>query len=138
MCIRDRTVTGSSAEAGDDGEVGRGNRVSGLITPYRPMTMEAAAGKNPVSHVGKLYHVIANRIASRLVAEMPDAEAATCMLVSRIGAPIDQPALVDVRVATFPDDRVRARIHDCLLYTSDAADERSSVDLGGRRIIKKK
>ena len=31
-----------------------------------------------------------------------------------------------------------ARPHGCLLYTSDAADERSSVDLGGRRIIKKK
>src|SRR5678815_4764356 len=31
-----------------------------------------------------------------------------------------------------------APIWDCLLYTSDAADERSSVDLGGRRIIKKK
>ena len=30
------------------------------------------------------------------------------------------------------------RSHTCLLYTSDAADERSSVDLGGRRIIKKK
>ena len=30
------------------------------------------------------------------------------------------------------------RAHSCLLYTSDAADERSSVDLGGRRIIKKK
>ena len=30
------------------------------------------------------------------------------------------------------------RCKDCLLYTSDAADERSSVDLGGRRIIKKK
>ena len=30
------------------------------------------------------------------------------------------------------------RIKTCLLYTSDAADERSSVDLGGRRIIKKK
>ena len=29
-------------------------------------------------------------------------------------------------------------IYCCLLYTSDAADERSSVDLGGRRIIKKK
>ena len=29
-------------------------------------------------------------------------------------------------------------MHPCLLYTSDAADERSSVDLGGRRIIKKK
>ena len=38
--------------------------------------------------------------------------------------------------------RQRAEGHDhhypCLLYTSDAADERSSVDLGGRRIIKKK
>ena len=31
-----------------------------------------------------------------------------------------------------------ARYQGCLLYTSDAADERSSVDLGGRRIIKKK
>ena len=33
---------------------------------------------------------------------------------------------------------VAARHLACLLYTSDAADERSSVDLGGRRIIKKK
>src|SRR5678816_1624041 len=32
----------------------------------------------------------------------------------------------------------QTRWYDCLLYTSDAADERSSVDLGGRRIIKKK
>ena len=39
------------------------------------------------------------------------------------------------------EDKLLERIHwprDCLLYTSDAADERSSVDLGGRRIIKKK
>ena len=33
---------------------------------------------------------------------------------------------------------VMPKIRSCLLYTSDAADERSSVDLGGRRIIKKK
>ena len=33
---------------------------------------------------------------------------------------------------------IEAANHACLLYTSDAADERSSVDLGGRRIIKKK
>mgnify|MGYP003381642805 CR=1 FL=1 len=32
----------------------------------------------------------------------------------------------------------RGGVYPCLLYTSDAADERSSVDLGGRRIIKKK
>ena len=35
-------------------------------------------------------------------------------------------------------DALVERIKNCLLYTSDAADERSSVDLGGRRIIKKK
>ena len=35
-------------------------------------------------------------------------------------------------------DALIAQLKRCLLYTSDAADERSSVDLGGRRIIKKK
>ena len=36
-------------------------------------------------------------------------------------------------------DRLRlGQVRGCLLYTSDAADERSRVDLGGRRIIKKK
>src|SRR5262245_32215895 len=58
------TVTGTSAEAGDDGEVGRGNRVSGLITPYRAMALEAAAGKNPVNHIGKLYNLAAPRICA--------------------------------------------------------------------------
>ena len=41
--------------------------MSGLITPYRPMTLEAAAGKNPVSHVGKTYNLAAGRIARALV-----------------------------------------------------------------------
>ena len=36
------------------------------------------------------------------------------------------------------DSKHSGRNKACLLYTSDAADERSSVDLGGRRIIKKK
>jgi S-adenosylmethionine synthetase len=51
------TVTGTSAESGDDGQAGRGNRLGGLITPCRPMTLEAAAGKNVVSHVGKSYSI---------------------------------------------------------------------------------
>lgn len=90
------TVTGTSAEAGDDGEVGRGNRVGGLITPYRPMTLEAAAGKNPITHVGKLYNVVAQRIARRLVGEIPGVRDASCVLVSRIGQPVGDPHLVDV------------------------------------------
>ena len=39
---------------------------------------------------------------------------------------------------SFEDIRSPESLKPCLLYTSDAADERSSVDLGGRRIIKKK
>ena len=92
------TVTGTSAEAGDDGQVGRGNRVSGVITPGRPMTLEAAAGKNSVSHVGKLYSVAAGLIAEDVVAALPGVSAAECMLVSRIGSPIDEPQLVNVRL----------------------------------------
>jgi S-adenosylmethionine synthetase len=92
------TVTGTSAEAGDDGEVGRGNRVGGLITPGRPMTMEAAAGKNAITHVGKLHGVIARQIARDLVERVAAIAAADVLLVSRIGAPIDAPALAHVRL----------------------------------------
>jgi S-adenosylmethionine synthetase len=100
---RDRlylTVTGTSAEAGDDGQVGRGNRATGLITPHRPMSLEAVAGKNPVTHVGKLYNLVAQRVAAALVDELPGVRAAECYLVSRIGRPVDDPASADVRLAT--------------------------------------
>jgi S-adenosylmethionine synthetase len=92
------TVTGTSAESGDDGEVGRGNRINGLISFYRPMSMEAAAGKNPVSHVGKLYNLLAHRLAHALVEGIDGAETAYCYLLGQIGRPIDQPAVVDIRL----------------------------------------
>jgi S-adenosylmethionine synthetase len=92
------TVTGTSAEAGDDGQTGRGNRVGGLITPCRPMTLEAAAGKNVVSHVGKSYSIVAHQIASALVAKCPDIAEATCALVSRIGWPVETPQVVELQI----------------------------------------
>jgi len=104
------TVTGTSAEAGDDGEVGRGNRVSGLITPCRPMTMEAAAGKNPVSHVGKLYNLAAGCIAKR-TSELFGVRSSTCLLVSEVGRPVSDPALVDLCVQMPGESwRQRARL----------------------------
>jgi S-adenosylmethionine synthetase len=92
------TVTGTSAEAGDDGQTGRGNRVNGLITPHRPMTMESVAGKNPITHVGKLYNIAAGIIAQQIVDALPDAEGAECRMVSTIGCPIDDPQIVEVRL----------------------------------------
>lgn len=92
------TVTGTSAESGDDGEVGRGNRVNGLITPYRPMNMEAAAGKNPVTHIGKLYNIVAQQIADTLVTEIDGISDTYCYLLSQIGSPISQPKVIDIKV----------------------------------------
>jgi S-adenosylmethionine synthetase len=92
------TLTGTSAEMGDDGSVGRGNRVNGLITPMRPMTMEAAAGKNPVNHVGKIYSVLASEAAASIAKEHPDIEDITITLLSQIGKPIDQPKVASVSI----------------------------------------
>ena len=110
------TVTGSSAEAGDDGETGRGNRVCGLIATGRPTSLEATAGKNPASHTGKLYNVLAQDLAEEILREVPGTAAAECVLVSRIGAPIDRPALFHLRIAPAPGlalDDLAPRIGDC-------------------------
>jgi S-adenosylmethionine synthetase len=107
------TVTGTSAEGGDDGQVGRGNRVNGLITPCRPMSLEAAAGKNPVSHIGKLYNVAAHRIAASLVRDVPEIAEAHCLLLGCIGQSVDTPSVVDVAVRTRegqPVDTLRPKL----------------------------
>jgi len=92
------TVTGTAAESGDDGQVGRGNRVNGLITPYRPMSLEAAAGKNPISHVGKIYNTLAMNIAEKIIANISEVEDAYCYIVSQIGKPINEPQVVDIKL----------------------------------------
>lgn len=107
------TLTGTSAEAGDDGQVGRGNRFGGLITPYRPMSLEAAAGKNPAAHVGKTYHAIGSDITDRLLAET-DASEVTIRLLSSIGHPVTEPQAVHVETAgSVPEDIIRDVAHDC-------------------------
>ncbi len=109
------TVTGTSAEAGDDGQVGRGNRANGLITPYRPMTLEAAAGKNPVTHVGKLYNVVANLMAEALVEEINEVTTAYCYLVSQIGQPVARPQIIDVQLQMSenqPIEQFQGRIEE--------------------------
>lgn len=84
------TVTGTSWEMGDDGQVGRGNRSNGLITPCRPMSLEAVAGKNPISHVGKIYNLKAQEIADEINKHFSVKEVQV-ELVSQIGKPINDP-----------------------------------------------
>jgi S-adenosylmethionine synthetase len=104
------TVTGTSAEAGDDGQVGRGNRASGLITPYRPMTLEAVAGKNPVSHVGKVYSIMTHLIAQRIADAIPEVRQVYCYMVSQIGKPITDPQVVHVEVWGIPASRIASEV----------------------------
>lgn len=85
------TVTGTSAEHGDDGAVGRGNRKNGLITPNRVMSFEAIAGKNPVNHIGKIYNIVASWMANDIYESV--GKAVTVKIAGRIGEPIDMPLI---------------------------------------------
>ena len=92
------TVTGTSAEDADSGQVGRGNRVNGIIPLNRPVSSEAAAGKNPVSHVGKIYNVLSHRIANEIYVNVPDIKEVYVWLLSQIGEPIDKPKIAAAQV----------------------------------------
>lgn len=92
------TLTGTSAECGDDGAVGRGNRVNGVITPFQATSLEAACGKNPISHVGKIYNVLALRAARAIVEEVKQIKAATVYVLAQIGKPLDQPLLATAQL----------------------------------------
>jgi S-adenosylmethionine synthetase len=108
------TLTGTSAEAGDDGQVGRGNRFGGLITPYRPMSLEATAGKNPAAHVGKTYHAFAEDISEQIIAGTGATEA-TIRMLSSIGHPVTEPQMVHIEVAGDADEAAIAVIaKECL------------------------
>ncbi len=111
------TVLGTSAESGDSGQVGRGNRVNGLISLNRPFCSEAAAGKNPVSHVGKIYNFLTFRIAQRVCKEVKDLEEVYIWLLSKIGSPIDRPAIAAAQVLTEGNnciDKVKREINAVL------------------------
>ncbi|EMA24926.1 methionine adenosyltransferase [Haloarcula argentinensis] len=94
------TTTGTSAEQGDDGSVGRGNRANGLITPNRPMSMEATSGKNPVNHIGKIYNLLSTEIAQSVASEVDGIRQVQMRLLSQIGSPIDEPHVADATVIT--------------------------------------
>ena len=103
------TVTGTSAEHGDDGAVGRGNRVNGLITPNRAMSFEAVAGKNPVNHIGKIYNILAKRISSDIYDALD--KPVTVKIVGKIGEPIEVPQVtsVSVRESTSVEEKRRIK-----------------------------
>lgn len=85
------TLTGTSAEDADSGQVGRGNRANGLIAFSRPTGGEATAGKNPAAHAGKVYSVLTHRMARLVQARCPALREVYVHMVARIGEPVDRP-----------------------------------------------
>ncbi len=102
------SLLGTSAEDADSGQVGRGNRVNGVISLNRPMGTEAAAGKNPMSHVGKIYNILSYQLADEVYRKVPGIKEVNIWLLSQIGRPIDSPLhaaaqLILVRPTSTPD-----------------------------------
>lgn len=91
------TLTGTSAEDADSGEVGRGNRANGIIPVTRPIGSEAAAGKNPVSHVGKIYNVFSHYLARILYEKVEEIKEVYVFMLSEIGKPVNKPKIVLVK-----------------------------------------
>lgn len=99
-CIRGLylTLTGTSAEDADSGEVGRGNRANGLISFMRPLGSEAVAGKNPISHIGKIYNFFAFYLAEKIYKNFSDLKDVYVYLLSKIGSPVNKPHCVYIKV----------------------------------------
>jgi S-adenosylmethionine synthetase len=111
------TVLGTCADGADSGQVGRGNKVNGVISLNRPIGTEAAAGKNPVSHVGKIYNALSHQIARSVCEQVPEVEEAYVWLLSNIGKPIDQPAIAAAEVVLNSGtslDEVQSRITEVI------------------------
>lgn len=127
------SLLGTSAEDADSGQVGRGNRVNGLIALNRPLGTEAVAGKNPVSHVGKIYNILAHRLARAVQQEIPGIREAYVLLLSRIGAPVDRPQMAAAQLlledGVSSEDlrpQVERKIEQALAYMGDFCAELSA------------
>jgi S-adenosylmethionine synthetase len=93
--------------------------VNGLISLNRPFCSEAAAGKNPVSHVGKIYNFLTYKIAECVCNEVSQLEEVYIWLLSKIGSPIDHPAVAAAQVVLKDNnnlDKVKREINDVLDY----------------------
>jgi S-adenosylmethionine synthetase len=91
------TVLGTSADSADSGQVGRGNMASRVISPSRPAGAEATAGKNPVSHIGKIYNALSFKIANEICDNISNLDEVYVWMYNVIGRPVNEPRAVIVQ-----------------------------------------
>ncbi len=120
------SLLGTSAEGADSGQVGRGNRVNGLISVNRPMGTEAAAGKNPVSHVGKIYNLLAHKTAEKICKNIGGIQEVYVLLLSRIGSPVNKPQMAAAQILPKKGVKVKDLSKDVSLILERELSEISS------------
>lgn len=91
------TVLGTSADGADSGQVGRGNMTSRVISPSRPAGSEATAGKNPVSHIGKIYNALSFKIANEIHDKVSGLDEVCVWMYNVIGSPVNEPKAIIVQ-----------------------------------------
>ncbi len=121
------TCTGMSQEMGDDGSVGRGNRCNGLITPYRPMSMEATSGKNPITHIGKIYNVLSKLIADDIAEKVSTDAEVRVRLLSQIGKPISEPLNASIQIVTEEQSKIASWQSEAEVIAADWLDNIDKV-----------
>ncbi|MEM4378926.1 MAG: methionine adenosyltransferase [Candidatus Nitrosotenuis sp.] len=94
------TVLGTSADNADSGEVGRGNKANRVISPCRPAGAEAIAGKNPVSHIGKIYNTLSFKIADEIHNQVSSVDEVSVLMYNIIGRPVNDPKAVIIQPIT--------------------------------------
>ncbi|MEM2760259.1 MAG: methionine adenosyltransferase [Nitrososphaerales archaeon] len=91
------TVLGTSADSSDSGQVGRGNRANQVVSLMRPAGSEAAAGKNAVSHIGKIYNILCFKLAEDIYANVDGIQEVFVWMYNVIGKPVDKPRAVVIQ-----------------------------------------
>ena len=89
------TATGTAAEH-DKGSLGRGNGVSGLITPGRKSSFEVIYGKNPIYNVSKIYNLLAFYLAEKISKFLGNNIFIEIEILSQLGNPINEPQIINV------------------------------------------
>ena len=89
------------------------------------MSMEATSGKNPVNHVGKIYNLLSNDVANKIINSFPPTRIKdiSIRVLSQISAPIDQPHIADIKVVTNDGNPLteaeKSQIFDIVDYNLD-------------------
>jgi len=81
------------------------------------MSTEAAAGKNPVSHVGKIYNLLSHKIADHVYRSVPGIREVYIWLCSQIGVSIDRPLIASAHLVLQPDvalDDIRGDVQEII------------------------